>query len=141
MTASPTPWSLVAGADGSRAEFPLGATRPAPGAALFAAIRRDRIIAPPRTLPPPSPGDEIQHSPSAIVHAIENQGSYVKVTLDLSPTTRNLSRHIPDAEFFRDPIDIGDRVVARWYPHDLHLLEDGSGGQEFAPADRDVALM
>ena len=36
------PWSLVAGADGSRVQFPLGAIRPAPGSALFAAIRRDR---------------------------------------------------------------------------------------------------
>jgi len=130
-------WALVAGADGSRAQFPLGAARGAPGSALFAAIRRDRIMltkdASTRV------GDEI-NSAVGVVHAIENQGSYVKVTLDLA-NDEEFVAHVPDAEFFRDPIDIDDRVVARWDPQDLHLLEDGSGGHEFAPADKDVALM
>ncbi len=84
-------------------------------------------------------GDEI-NAAVGVVHAIENQGSYVKVTLDLA-NDEEFVAHVPDAEFFRDPIDIGDRVVARWDPHDLHLLEDGSGGHEFAAADKDVALM
>jgi putative spermidine/putrescine transport system ATP-binding protein len=131
------PWALVAGPDGRRAQFPLGATRPARGTALFAAIRRDRI-----TLTKganPRAGDEI-NAAAGVVHAIENQGSYVKVTLDLA-NDEEFVAHVPDAEFFRDPIDIGDQVVARWDPHDLHLLEDGSGGHEFAPADKDVALM
>ena len=52
-------------------------------------------------------GDEI-NTAVGVVHAIENQGSYVKVTLDLS-NDEEFVAHIPDAEFFRDPIDIGDR--------------------------------
>ncbi len=130
-------WSTVVGADNSRAQFPLGATRPAPGATLFAAIRRDRIILTKDVTT--QAGDEI-NAAVGVVHAIENQGSYVKVTLDLA-NEEEFVAHVPDAEFFRAPIDIGDRVVARWDPHDLHLLEDGTGGQEFAPADKDVALM
>jgi putative spermidine/putrescine transport system ATP-binding protein len=130
-------WALVAGADGSRAQFPLGATRAAAGSALFAAIRRDRIMLTKDTSA--RVGDEI-NSAVGVVHAIENQGSYVKVTLDLA-NDEEFVAHVPDAEFFRDPIDIDDRVVARWDPQDLHLLEDGSGGHEFAPADKDVALM
>jgi putative spermidine/putrescine transport system ATP-binding protein len=130
-------WALVAGANGSRAQFPLGATRPVPGVALFAAIRRDRIMltkdATVRV------GDEI-NTAVGIVHAIENQGSYVKVILDLA-SDEEFVVHVPDAEYFRNPVDIDDRVVARWDPHDLHLLEDGSGGHEFVPADKDVALM
>jgi putative spermidine/putrescine transport system ATP-binding protein len=130
-------WALVAGADGLRAQFPLGATRPAPGAALFAAIRRDRIMLTKDAAA--RAGDEI-NSAVGVVHAIENQGSYVKVTLDLA-NDEEFVAHVPDGEFFRDPIDIDDRVVARWDPHDLHLLEDGSGGHEFAASDKDVALM
>jgi len=130
-------WALVAGANGSRAQFPLGAIRPAPGAPLFAAIRRDRImIARDATT---RIGDEI-NTVVGVVHAIENQGSYVKVVLDLA-NDEEFVVHVSDAEYFRNPIDIDDHVVARWDPHDLHLLEDGSGGHKFAPADKDVALM
>ena len=75
-----------------------------------------------------------------LVHAIENQGGYVKVTLDMS-TEEEFVAHVPDSDYFRDPIDIGDRVVAHWDMREVHMLEDGSGGQEFAPADKDVALM
>jgi putative spermidine/putrescine transport system ATP-binding protein len=131
------PWAMVTGADGSRAQFPLRANRPAPGVALFAVIRRDRIML---TKDATTRAGDGLNAAVGVVHAIENQGSYVKVTLDLA-NDEEFVAHIPDVEFFRDPIDIGDRVVARWDPHDLHLLEDGSGGQEFAPADKDVALM
>jgi putative spermidine/putrescine transport system ATP-binding protein len=129
--------ATVRNAEGARAEFPLGDARPAKGAPLFAAIRRDRIhLSRSGTA---RNGDEI-NAVVGIVHAIENQGSYVKVTIDLS-TEEEFVAHVPDGVYFHDPIDIGDPVVARWEPRDLHLLEDGSGGHQFGPAEKDVALM
>ena len=38
-----------------------------------------------------------------------------------------------DEDFFRDPLDIGDRVVARWSASDVKLLDD-----ERVILDRDV---
>ena len=131
----PGPWSSAPTARARSSRSRRHA--PATGAALFAAIRRDRIML---TKDATAPARRRNQRAVGVVHAIENQGSYVKVTLDLA-NDEEFVAHIPDAEFFRDPIDIGDRVVARWDPHDLHLLEDGSGGHEFAPADKDVALM
>ena len=44
------------------------------------------------------------------VHAIENQGSYVKVTVDLGDGEEFVA-NVLDEDYFVDPIDIGD---ARW---------------------------
>ena len=119
-------------------EIPVGNANPPKGASLFAAIRRDRIH-----LAKAGPADRNGDAPNTavgLVHAIENQGTYVKVTLDLANDEEFVS-YMPDGDYFRDPIDIGDKVVATWAAQDLHLLEDGSGGQQFAAADKDVALM
>ena len=129
--------ATVRNAEGALAQFPLGKSSPAKGAELFAAIRRDRIHL---TKNSTYRNGEETNAAVGIVHAIENQGTYVKVTLDLN-TSEEFVAYVPDGEYFRDPIDIGDRVVARWDAQDLHLLEDGSGGQQFAAADKDVALM
>lgn len=125
-------------ADGARLQFPVAnGARPAKGMPLFAAIRRDRIMLGKAA----GPRDSVETNAIAgTVHAIENQGGYVKVTLDIG-TEEEFVAHVPDTEFFHQPLDIGDRVIARWDPHEVHPLEDGHGGQQFAPADKDVALM
>ena len=130
-------YATVRSAEGALAEFPVGQDRPAKGAALFAAIRRDRITL---SKSPAARNGEQANSAIGVAHAIENQGSYVKVTLDMS-NDEEFVAHVPDGEYFGDPIDIGDKVLARWQAPDLHLLEDGGGGRHFAPADKDVALM
>ena len=61
----------------------------------------------------PAPSADELNAIVGVVHAIENQGSYVKVTLDLA-NDEEFVAHVPDESFSRDPIDIGDRVVARW---------------------------
>jgi putative spermidine/putrescine transport system ATP-binding protein len=72
------------------------------------------------------------------VHTIENQGSYVKVTLDL-PHNEEFVAHLLDETFFANPLDIGDRVVARWSASDIKLLDDGPVAREPAPAATAVA--
>jgi putative spermidine/putrescine transport system ATP-binding protein len=71
------------------------------------------------------------------VRAVEYQGSYVKVTLDLS-WSEEFVANISDVEFFRDPLEIGDRVLARWSAADLRMLEgnlEASGAQARQPFD------
>lgn len=46
------------------------------------------------------------------MHTIGNQGSYVKLTLEVSGKEEFVA-HVLDEAFFGDPIDIGDRVAAR----------------------------
>jgi putative spermidine/putrescine transport system ATP-binding protein len=58
-----------------------------------------------------------------VVHAIENQGSYVKVTIDVGDGEEFVA-NVLDEEFFVDPIDIGAPVVATWGPRDVRRLED-----------------
>ena len=127
----------VQDAQGVRAAFPLGNVRPKQGDTLFAAIRRDRVTL--ARAPGARSGAEV-NAAAGEVHAIENQGSYVKITVDLA-NNEEFVAYVPDDAYFQDPIDIGDRVIARWQTQDLHLLEDGQGGKEFALEDKAVALM
>ncbi|MBS0519995.1 MAG: ABC transporter ATP-binding protein [Proteobacteria bacterium] len=107
---------------GARLAFPVSGRQPARGAELYGSIRRDRIAIeklPAGSLPP----NEL-NAIVGEVHTIENQGSYVKVTVDFADDEEFVA-HVPDDEFFRDPLDIGDRVVARWSASDINLLDDG----------------
>ena len=72
------------------------------------------------------------------VHTLENQGSYVKVTLDLGDPEEFVA-HVADETFFANPLDIGDRVVARWSASDVNLLEDGPVALEAGPASSALA--
>jgi len=37
---------------------------------------------------------------------------------------------VVDSKFFANPVDIGDPVVARWVPEDVHLLTtSGQAGE------------
>ena len=57
-----------------------------------------------------------------IVHAIEYQGAYVKVTIQ-RPEHEDAVAHVADSDFFAQHLDIGDQVVARWAVEDVHLLD------------------
>jgi len=114
--------AAVAAGNGARFAFPVGDTRPSRGSRLYGSIRRDRVTL--EKLPaggkPPSGLNTVLGE----VHTIENQGSYVKVTLDLAGEEEFVA-HVLDESFFGDPLDIGDRVVARWSASDIKLLDDG----------------
>ncbi len=121
---------------GARFAFPIGGIQPARGSELYASIRRDRI-----SIEKLSPGSQPPSELNTIVgevHTIENQGSYVKVTIDLS-NDEEFVAHMLDDDFFRDPLDIGDRVAARWSTSDINLLDDGLGNRSSMPADMAAA--
>jgi len=122
--------AAVIAENGARYAFPVGDIRPARGAKLWGSIRRDRI-----TIEKVSPGAKPTVGLNAVlseVHTLENQGSYVKLTLDLGDGEEFVA-NVLDEPFFADPIDIGDRVIARWSASDVKLLQDGAGAREAQP--------
>jgi putative spermidine/putrescine transport system ATP-binding protein len=113
--------AMVLTGTGARVEVPLAGTRAGPGETLFASLRRDRI-----SVRRPTQGALRRDLPNSVVgeiHTIENQGSYVKVTIDLGDGEEFVA-NVLDEDYFVDPIDIGDQVVASWSAGDVRLLED-----------------
>ena len=106
---------------GARIEVPLEGTRVAPGETLFASLRRDRV-----SVRRPVADEMRRALPNSVVgeiHTVENQGSYVKVALDLGDGEEFVA-NVLEEDFFIDPIDIGDQAVATWSARDVRLLED-----------------
>ena len=123
--------AAVAGRNGARYAIPVGEVRPMRGSPLWGSIRRDRIA-----IEKITPGAKAAVGLNAVVgevHTLENQGSYVKVTLDLADNEEFVA-HVQDETFFSGPLDIGERVVARWSASDVKLLEDGPIAEETASA-------
>jgi putative spermidine/putrescine transport system ATP-binding protein len=93
------------------------------GTTVYCAVRRDRI--------------EVSRAPAVFdvrgqvnaipgtIHAIEYQGSYVKLTIDVA-SGEEFVAHVPDETFFADALDIGDRVVVRWSERNLCVLQGES---------------
>jgi putative spermidine/putrescine transport system ATP-binding protein len=106
---------------GARIEVPLGGTRVVPEETVFASLRRDRIAVR-RLLAGQARRDQSNSVVGEIV-AIENQGSYLKVTMDLGDGEEFVA-NVLDEDYFSDPIDIGEQAVASWAAGDVRLLED-----------------
>jgi putative spermidine/putrescine transport system ATP-binding protein len=118
---------------GGRYAFPVGELRPVRGSRLYGSIRRDRIAV--EKVPAGARPAGGLNSVTGEVHTLENQGSYVKVTIDLGEGAEEFVAHVQDEAFFRSPLDIGDRVEARWSASDIHLLDDGAAGLASAPPE------
>jgi putative spermidine/putrescine transport system ATP-binding protein len=110
---------------GARIEVALRGSHVAPGGQIFGSVRRDRIAV--RRRPPVQQPMDLVNAVAGEVHAIENQGSYVKVTLDLGDSEEFVA-NVLDEDYFVDPIDIGEPVIASWAARDVRLLEDGGTG-------------
>ena len=96
---------------------------PVKGSRLVGSIRRDRV-----SLSKAQGCATASGKVNALfgeVHAIEYQGSYVKVTIQ-RPTGEEFVANVIDDDFFRDPLDIGDSVLARWSARDVLILEGAS---------------
>jgi putative spermidine/putrescine transport system ATP-binding protein len=128
--------AAVADENGARFAFPVGGIRPLRGSKLWGSIRRDRIAL--EKVPPGSKPAGGLNTIAGEVHTIENQGSYVKVTLELGHNEEFVA-HLLDETFFANPLDIGDRVVARWSASDIKLLDDGPVVHEQASTEAAVA--
>ena len=128
--------AVLRDAAGARMTAPLGGARPAVGSQLYFSVRRDRIEVA-KAGRGPAAADEINWVRGK-VHAIEYQGSYAKVTIDL-PQSEEFVANVSDVDFLRAPVEIGDEIVARWSAAQIHLLEGGEGaGDKKAYADNSL---
>ncbi len=117
--------ATLVGLSGERFAVPVEEATVAEGEAVFFVIRRDRIV-----LARPRQGSvasaEEFNVVSGTVRAIEYQGTYVKVTIDV-PGRENFVANLSDSQFFENPVDIGDPVFASWSAKDVHLLRADLG--------------
>ncbi|MFQ6018703.1 MAG: ABC transporter ATP-binding protein [Kiloniellaceae bacterium] len=131
---------------GERFAVPLEEATAAEGEAVYFAIRRDRIVLAKAEQGAAESGADT-NVVSGTVRAIEYQGTYVKVTIHV-PAREDFVANVSDSQFFGNPMNIGDPVLARWSAKDVHVLRADLGrhavdeargrpyGQEFdAPAD------
>src|SRR6266436_1043301 len=93
---------------------------PVRGSRLVGSIRRDRISVNKAQGCATASGK--LNSLLGEVHAIEYQGSHVKLTIE-RPSGEGFVANIVDNDFFREPLDIGDSVLARWSARDVLILE------------------
>ncbi|MGQ4809536.1 Vitamin B12 import ATP-binding protein BtuD [Candidatus Entotheonellaceae bacterium PAL068K] len=110
---------------GEQYAIPLPRVTPAPHEVVAFSIRRDRIDLA-KTPPHAADMPDATNAVCGTVHAIEYQGSYVKVTIH-RPGHEDLVAHLSDRDFFTNRVDISDRVVARWSAEDVHLLQAERG--------------
>ncbi len=87
-----------------------------PGRAAAVAVRRDDVeLLAPGTVPPE------MSAISARVQAVEYQGYFVKVMLDLAEDTEFVA-YLPERRFFARPVSVGDNVLAAWRTEYARLL-------------------
>jgi putative spermidine/putrescine transport system ATP-binding protein len=106
---------------GAQVEVPRAGALVTLGETVFVSLRRDRI-----KVRRPAMGERHRELPNSVtgeIHTIENQGSYVKITIDLGDGEEFVA-NVAEESYFLDPIDIGDRAVATWTAGDVRLLED-----------------
>jgi len=111
----------VRGAAGEEFHVPVdGHTK---GQELNFGVRRDKVH-----LAGTDGQEDRGNSLNGKVHAIEYQGSWVKVTID-RPGAPELVAVIEDREYFARPANVGDEVTATWSAEDVHLMEKAIGEQ------------
>jgi putative spermidine/putrescine transport system ATP-binding protein len=119
-------------AGGAVIEAPAPGAKPKKGETMSVAIRRDRIGLRKRT------GDTTAAAVNEIsgsVEAIEYQGSYVKVKVDLGGGV--FVANVGDGTYFADPLDNGDKVTASWDAADVNVLtkvDKGDAGDPYLDA-------
>ena len=113
--------ATVESAQGDRFVLPVERALELKDQLVSCAVRRDRI-----QLERAASIERELNALRGVVHAIEYQGSYVKVTLDI-PGWPEFVAYVSDERFFAAPVDIGDAVVARWSAQDVRVLEADVG--------------
>jgi putative spermidine/putrescine transport system ATP-binding protein len=120
------------GADGAIFEAAAVDGAPAQGSPMSIAVRRDRIrLRKTGKGKTKAAANEI----AGLVEATEYQGSYVKVTVDLGGGV--FVANLPDGDYFADPVDRGDRVIASWNAADVNILskvDTGAAGEPYMDA-------
>ena len=119
--------AIVVDEHGGSFSIAVNGEKPVRGSRLVGSIRRDRIAVS-KTQGCAGASGKID-SLLGEVHAIEYQGFYVKVTIE-RPTGEGFVANVLDVDFFRDPLDIGDSVLARWSARDVLILEGAADAGE-----------
>ncbi len=91
------------------------------GNELHVSVRRDRIKIHRAQSEKTDPG---VNAVMGKVGTIEYQGSWVKVPLE-GASGEEFVANVPDIEFFAEPVQTGDLVVASWPADELHYLSSG----------------
>jgi putative spermidine/putrescine transport system ATP-binding protein len=126
--------AIVADDHGASFSTVVDGEKPVKGSRLVGSIRRDRVSVSKAQGCATAASGKV-NALLGEVHAIEYQGSYVKVTIQ-RPTGEEFVANIIDDDFFRDPLDIGDSVLARWSARDVLILE---GAPDAGAASMDEA--
>ncbi len=111
------------GANSTSFEAPAGGSSAKDGEPMSIAVRRDRIKL------RKSPGGKVATAANeipGIVESTEYQGSYVKVSVDVGGDT--FVANLGDADYFADPVDKGDAVIASWNAGDVNVLAKADSG-------------
>jgi putative spermidine/putrescine transport system ATP-binding protein len=111
---------LVNTRDAPLIEVPLAGRRPVgDGEHIDFAIRRDQMH-----LRRPSPGsvEAGWNTVNTRIQAIEYQGAFVKVLLDTTLGGEFVA-YVTESDFFIDPFETGDAVLATWHSSQTRLLE------------------
>jgi putative spermidine/putrescine transport system ATP-binding protein len=130
--------AIVAGDDGARWSIAVDKERLVKGSRLVGSIRRDRVSVS-KAEGGATPSNEV-NALLGEVHAIEYQGSYVKVTIE-RPAGGEFVANVFDEDFFRNALDIGDRVLARWSARDVLILEGTHDAGEASMGEAAGALL
>ncbi|HEV3490559.1 MAG TPA: ABC transporter ATP-binding protein [Reyranella sp.] len=130
--------AIVAGDDGARLSIAVDKERLGKGSRLVGSIRRDRVSVS-KAEGGATPSNEV-NALLGEVHAIEYQGAYVKVTIQ-RPAGEEFVANVFDEDFFRDALDIGDRVLARWSARDVLILEGTHDAGEASMSEAAEALL
>jgi putative spermidine/putrescine transport system ATP-binding protein len=130
--------AIVTGDDGARLSIAVDKGGLVKGSRLVGSIRRDRVSVS-KAEGVARPSNEV-NALLGEVHAIEYQGSYVKVTIE-RPAGGEFVANVVDEDFFRDALDIGDRVLARWSARDVLILEGTHDAGEASMSEAAGALL
>jgi putative spermidine/putrescine transport system ATP-binding protein len=130
--------AIGAGDDGARLSIAVDKERLGKGSRLVGSIRRDRVSVS-KAEGGATPSNEV-NALLGEVHAIEYQGAYVKVTIQ-RPAGEEFVANVFDEDFFRDALDIGDRVLARWSARDVLILEGTHDAGEASMSEAAEALL
>ncbi len=115
--------AILLSAQGDRFALPVQGQAQLVGTPVHCAVRRDRIQL--ERLAGPGRAGQV-NALSGLVHAIEYQGSWVKVTLDV-PGWPEFVANVADDRFFAAPVDLGDAVLVRWAAREMRILAGDLG--------------
>jgi putative spermidine/putrescine transport system ATP-binding protein len=116
------------GAHGAQFEASTNEVELPEGSPVSFAVRRDHVKL------RKSAGGKAATAPNevqGVVEATEYQGSYIKVFIDLGGGV--FVAHIADRDFFANPVEKGDAVVASWSAADINILRSVDRGEAGDP--------